>query len=433
MQKVQYLLQFLKKDIWQTSNKYSGIQLFLIQQLKTILLAIHKYNQKHSRLQAASMTYYTALTLVPSLTLIYGLMKGFGLEETFKEELYYNLSAHQQLIEAVFNMAQSYVDRTKGTIFAGIGLALLMWGVFKTLTTVEESFNDIWGIEQEKPLLRKLSDYLTVVIICPLLIILSGSITIFVSTHLQTISENFHLGILASLISITLFFLPFMVIWLVFTFVYIFMPNIQINFTAGLWGGLIAGILYQVTQWCYIAFQSWINNANALYGSLAAIPFFLVWLQLSWMIVLFGSEISFAKQYLKTYEFEPEDIHPSPSLKKLAALLIMYRCIKDFEEGLKPRTVGQLAEHLHMPAGLVQEIISDLLELNLLCRIYLDDNKIFAYHPTHTTNDITVEGVLDAFEHLGQEDIPIQESEEFQKISHYLERHGKRPTLLKEL
>ena len=115
----------------------------------------------------------------------------------------------------------------------------------------------------------------------------------------------------------------------------------------------------------------------------------------------------------------------------------MYRCVKDFEEGLKPRTVGQLAEHLHIQAGLVQEIVSDLVEVDLLCRIHLEDNKIFAYHPTHTTNHITVEDVVDAFEHLG-EDITIKKSPEFQIIADYLVKTQERfktakPTLLKEL
>ncbi len=422
--KLKNLNQFLTKDIWKTSEeKFSFFKSFGLRQLKTVLLALRKFDQQHSRLQAASMTYYSILALVPSMTLLYGLMKGFGLEGTLKEQLDHNLPTHKELIDAIFNMAQAYVEKSHGTVFAGIGLALLLWGVFKTLTTIEEAFNDIWGIKEGKPILRKLSDYLAVFLICPLLLVCSGSAVVFISTQVHSIAQNFtYLGPLVPLIYAAFFFIPFLVIWLVFTFIYIFMPNTQVNFISALWGGFIAGTLYQVTQWSYIIFQVWINNANAIYGSLAAVPLFLVWLQLSWMILLFGAEISFARQYLKTYEFEPENITPSPSLRKLVALLITYRCVKDFERGEKPCTIQQIAEHLHIPARLAQQVTFDLVESNLLCKIYVDDNKIFAYHPARTINDIRLEDVINAIEHLGQEDIPIHESQEYKIISKHLEK-----------
>ena len=439
--KITSVIQFLKKDVWKTSVKeYSPFRLFSIQQLKIILLAAHTFGQKHSRSQAAAMTYYSILALVPSLTLFYGIMKGFGLEGTFRDQLYRNLSSHREFIDAVFNMAQSYVEKSCGTIFTGVGLTILIWGILRTLTTMEEAFNDIWGVKETKPLTRKLSDYLAVFTICPLSIILSGSITVFVSTQLPYVSENFsYLGPLISLIYTALFFFPFVMVWMVFTFIYIYMPNAQVNFISGLWGGLVAGTLYQITQWSYVIFQVWITRANAIYGSIAAVPLLLVWLQVSWMIVLFGAEIAFARQYLRTYEFEPEDIKPSPSLRKLVALLITYLCVKNFEQGQKPRTTQQIAEHLHLPGRLTQELISDLIETGLLCKIYLNDNKIFAYQPARTIDDITVEDVLNALEHLGQEDIPIRESRELKIITGHLKefnaeiRRSKEHHLLKDL
>jgi membrane protein len=422
--KVIDLLHFLKTDIWKTSDKEcSLVRAFFIRQTKIILLAIHKFAQKRTRVQAAAMTYYSTLALVPSLTLIYGLMKGFGLESTFRDQLETRLSSHKELIDAIFTMAQSYVDKTQGTIFAGLGVALLLWGVFKTLSTMEDAFNNIWGVEEHKPVLRKLSDYLTVFLICPLLIILSGSLTVYVSTQVHHFTLNiFNLGPLAPIIYTALFFLPFMVISLVFTFIYIFMPNTKVKFTAGLLGGFVAGALYQVVQWTYIIFQGWINSMNAIYGSLAAIPLFLVWLQLSWMIILFGSEVAFGKQYFKTYEFEPEDIVPSPALRKQVALLLVYMCIKDFKEGKPPCLIQKMAEHLHLPASLAQEVAADLANAGIMTRVHFDDNKIFAYQPGMPIDTITIETVLDSLEHLGQEDIPIKETEEFKVVTAQLER-----------
>jgi membrane protein len=440
-QKLQQLQQFLKKDIWKIpASNFTGSRGFFLRQLKVLLLAVHKFDQKHSRLQAASMTYYSVLALVPSVTLIYGLMKGFGLEGMLREQLYRNLSSHKELVDYLFSTAQIYVDKTSGTVFAGIGVALLLWSIFKTLSTIEEAFNDTWGVSEGKPILRKLSDYLTVFLICPLLIILSGSVTLFVSTQVHSVAEKyFYLGPLIPMVYAALFVLPFLVIWLVFTFIYTFMPNTQVKFTSGLWGGLIAGTLYQLNQWCYIVFQVWINQANAIYGGLAAIPLFMVWLQLSWMIMLFGSEVAFARQYLKTYHCEPDNIKCSPWLRKLIGLLIMHTCVKNFERGGKPQTAQYMAEHLHLPAFLVQEAINELLETDLLSRIYVEDDKIFAYHPARTIETITVDDVLEAIEHHGQEDVPIRESQELKVIASRLEKFNGRlkqlgkDILLKEL
>lgn len=418
------LLQFLQKDIWSLPDTHgSRLKSFSIKQLKIILLAIYKFDQTHSRLQAASMTYYSVLALVPTLTLIYGLMKGFGLEETLKTELYRHLSSHREFIDALFNMAQSYVADMHGTVFAGIGLTLLLWSVFKTLNTIESAFNDIWGIKESKPVLRKLSDYLSVFLICPLLIILSGSVTVYVSTEINYIRETFFfLGPFVPLVYVFLFFMPFIVICMVFSFMYIFMPNTQVNFSAGIWGGFIAGTLFQIAQWSYILFQVWIGRMNTIYGSLAAIPLFLAWLQISWMIVLFGAEVAFARQYLKTYEFEPKDHDPSPHAQKLAALMIMYASVKNFEQGLGPCTVPKVSEHLHLPARFTQNIASDLVHAGLLSQVHIDESKIFAFQPARTIDDISVKDVLDVFEYRGQENTITQESKESKIVLNHLER-----------
>src|SRR5207249_519737 len=119
-------------------------------------------------------------------------------------------------------------------------------------------------------------------------------------------------------------------------------------------------------------------------GSLAAFPLFLTWLQLSWVIMLFGAEIAFARQYLKTYSFEPENIDPSPRTRKLVAFLIMYLSVKDFEQGRKPRTAQQIAEHLHLPGRLTQEMTFQLVKTGLLSQIHLEESKLYAYQPART-------------------------------------------------
>ncbi|MCR4336685.1 MAG: YihY/virulence factor BrkB family protein [Candidatus Omnitrophica bacterium] len=440
--KITQWIQFFRKDIWTLSiqPEHSRRKTFLINQLKIILLAIRKFDQKHGRMQAASLTYYSVLALVPAIALIYGLLKGFHLEGILEQEIYKKLSGHESSLQTIFGLAESYLTDTSSSIFAGIGLTILLWTVFKSISTVEDALDTIWGVKESKPFLRKLSDYLTIFLTCPLLLIISGSLTVFVSTQLNYISQEItHLGMLIPIVQILLHILPFVVIWILFTFIYIFMPNTQVHFSAALWGGIIAGTAYEVVQWTYIIFQVGVTKFNAMYGSLAAIPLFLVWLDVSWTIVLFGAEVSFAKQNLKTYELECEKIKASSYTKKLGALLITYLCVKNFENVKAPWTAQQIADQAHIPLRLVQELTNELVGVNILSKVLLDDNKTLAYQPAQPLNEISIQKVIDAIEHYGEEELPFINEDRCKSIREKLEKMAEtlqqslRNTLLKDL
>jgi membrane protein len=140
-------------------------------------------------------------------------------------------------------------------------------------------------------------------LISPVLVLMSGSATVFITTQVTQITQKVELlGVISPLISFLLKFSPYVLIWALFTILYIIMPNTKVNFKAGLLGGVVAGTLYQIAQWAYISFQISAAKYNAIYGSFAALPLFLMWLQISWWIVLFGAELSFANQNVHTYE-----------------------------------------------------------------------------------------------------------------------------------
>ncbi len=420
--RIKKYINYFQKDIWTSPTKdCSKIQSFWIKQLKIIILALWKFNQKNLRLQASAMTYYAVLSFVPGLTLIYGLMKGFGLEDTLQQELNKRLSAHQELIGTIFDLSRNYIDNIQGGIFAAVGLVILLWTVLRVLITIEDSFNNIWGVKEGKPILRKLSDYLAIFFVCPLLFVLSGSLTVIVSTQALDPVWVKELGPLLPMINVILFFLPFIVIWMTFAFLYILIPNTQVHVVSGLWGGLVAGTLYQCVQWGYVIFQVWISRSNAMYGSLAAFPLFLVWLQLSWMIILFGAEVSFAKQNLRTYESEPDKIEVSFSFKKLAAVLIAHLCVKRFEAGEKPLSLQDMAEFLRIPSRLAQEVAFDLVNGGILSKIAIDGHKDFSYQPARTINMISIQCVMDAMEHVGEEGIALRDSNEVIKIKSHVE------------
>ncbi|MGD9412383.1 MAG: YhjD/YihY/BrkB family envelope integrity protein, partial [Desulfobacterales bacterium] len=265
--------------------------------------------------------------------------------------------------------------------------------------------------------------YLSIMLISPILVLMSGSVTVFIRTQITQITHKVELlGVISPLIFFLLRFTPYLLIWALFTILYIIMPNTKVNFKAGLLGGVVAGTLYQIAQWAYISFQIGAAKYNAIYGSFAALPLFLMWLQISWWIVLFGAELSFANQNVHTYEYEPDCLKVSLGFKKLVALQIAHLLIKKFENGDRPLTDSQISAQLEMPIRLVHNILFDLVESGLVSEIKSQGDKEFAYQPARDINSLTIQYVLEALDQKGTDDIPVARNEEYQALSHALKK-----------
>jgi membrane protein len=195
------------------------------------------------------------------------------------------------------------------------------------------------------------------------------------------------------------------------------MPNTKVNFKAGLLGGVVAGTLYQIAQWAYISFQIGAAKFNAIYGSFAALPLFLMWLQISWWIVLFGAELSFANQNVHTYEYEPDSLKVSPGFKKLLTLQIAHLLVKKFENGDRPLTDIQISGHLEIPIRLVHSILFDLVASGLVSEIKTDQDKEIAYQPARDINQFSIQYVLEALDKTGADFIPVAKNEDYQTLS----------------
>ena len=268
---------------------------------------------------------------------------------------------------------------------------------------------------------RKFADYLSLMLICPILIILSSSVTIFITTQITLILEKItFLGAFSSAVLFLVELLPYVLLWGLFTFLYIFMPNTKVRFTSGLLAGIITGTLFQILQWGYITFQIGAAHYNAIYGSFAAFPLFLVWLQLSWLIILYGAELSFAYQNVDTYEFEPDCNKVSNHFKRILALRLTQLCVQDFQAGESPRTAEQLSAHLAIPIRLVRQVISDLTEARVLSEVTTEEEKTPAYQPARAIDSLTVAEVVNLLDQSGVDTIPSGESRDWAKLAQRL-------------
>jgi membrane protein len=291
------------------------------------------------------------------------LPKGSGLEAELERQLMQAFANSAELMDTVLEIKDSTLQDTKGGYMAGIGVIILFWSVMQLLGHIESSFNSIWQVRQSRPFTRKMADYIAIMLVAPVFIITASSVTVFINTNLSASLENAPLlESMKWLIGTLVKFSPYLIMWFVLTFTYIVLPNIKVKFGSALIAGIVAGTLLQIVQWLYIDLQIGITRLSAIYGSFAAIPLFIIWIQTSWLIVLLGAEISFAHQNVMRYEFESDSHSISNYHKRILSLLIMNTIVKNFHEGKPPVGAEMIAADHRIPVRIASEIMYSLSE-----------------------------------------------------------------------
>lgn len=424
--KVSESSQFLKADIWRIrAQKLNPRKLFWITQLRILLLAIRRFYDDRCELRASALTFYTLLSVVPVVAMAFGVAKGFGLEKALEAQLLAKLGSQPEVADRILGFARTLLENTKGSAIAGVGVVVLFWAIVKVLGNIESSFNDIWGIKKARQLGRKLTDYLSVMVIGPVLLIMASSVTVLLTTQITSMIERLSfLGDVAGIMIFLLKLFPYTVIWVLFTFMYVFMPNTKVQLKSGLWGGIVAGTVYQIAQFIYIKFQIGVSSYGAIYGSFAALPLFLVWLQLSWLIVLFGAEVSFARQNVAAYEFEADCSNLSHSFKRMVALLITHYCVEAFLHAQKAPTAEEISQELEIPIRLVRATLFELTEARILSEVYANERAEVAYQPGCPIDELTVTKISGDLDRLGMDAVPIAESQSLDRLRDIIKRFG---------
>ncbi len=424
--------EFFKEKLWRIAvEKKSGRQRLWIRLLRIITLALRGFKEDKISLRASALTVYSLLAVVPVVAMAFGIAKGFGmskyieqLKTQLEERFLANVESQQEIINRIFEFANSFLENTKGGLIAGIGLIVLLWSVLKVFSNIESSFNAVWHIRKSRSWFRKFSDYFSLMLIAPIIAILSSSASVFITTQIESITEEVELlGFISPFIFFLVKLIPYVLIWFLFTFLYMFMPNTKVKFRSALIGGIVAGTVFVFIQWVYIHFQVGVSRYNAIYGSFAALPLFIIWLQLSWLIVLLGAEISFADQNLENYEFESDVDNISLYGKKTMALIITQLLVKNFTRAADPLTAEQISHKLKIPIRLVRVILFDLVESRILSEIISPNTKERAYQPAQDVDNLSITYVLKSLEHLGKDKILSIQGNEQEKIKQIVDNH----------
>ena len=417
--KIKVLLNFMTYDIWRVSEtEVTHTKFSFYNIIKTIILAVQRFTTDGITNKASALTYSTLLSIVPLLAILFAIARGFGFDHMMEEQIRGGLSSQEVAAKTILGFVDSYLKQTKSGVFVGVGLVLLLWTVVNLTANIELTFNSIWQVKKPRTLYRKITDYFSMFLLLPVLIVVSGGLTIFMSTMIKSM-EGF--VVLAPILKFLVRTIPFVLTWFMFTALYIFIPNTKVKFKHALISGIIAGTTYQAFQFLYISGQISVTKYNAIYGSFAAIPMFLLWLQISWTICLFGAELTYAGQNIKNFNFEKDTKNISRRYRDFLSILIMSLICKRFENGDTPYTAEEISSEHKIPIRLTHHILDLLQEINLIHELVADtksDNIL--YLPSMDINKLNVAVLLERIDTNGSEDFKVDKEDEFQNHWHTL-------------
>jgi membrane protein len=417
----------LNDAIWRTPlSEISRGKSFIFKQLRIIYLAAKGFSNHKVQLRASALTFYSLLSVIPVAAIAFAIAKGFGLDQNLKQFIINKFQSEQMVLNWLLQNATNAIEKTRGGYMAGIGMIILFWSVMALLNHMESSFNHIWQISSSRPWNRKFTDYLTIMLIAPVFIVLSSGLTGFIITKLPDyMSQAPILDFFKPVISLLVRLGPFFINWITLTILFIIMPNAKVRFVPALISGIIAGSILQGIQWLYIDLQFGIAKLNAIYGSFAAVPLFIIWLQSSWTVVLLGAEITFANQNVSRYEMESDALNISHYQKRALVIMIMHMIIRNFLLGEKPISAEYIAVNLKIHVRLARDILQDLNSANLVSVIHENEEKQRLYQPAMDVNRLTVSYVFSRLDKKGIEQIMVIRNKNYEKVISMLEKFDK--------
>lgn len=391
-------MHFLSVDMWQIrAQGLNRLQALALGLLRRGILIGNAFFTDNCGLRASALTFFSILSIVPVMALSFGISRGFGFEKMLQREFIERFPGHEEASREIIQFADSLLTSARSGVMAVTGIALLFWTIIKVLNHIETSMNAIWRIDHNRPLIRQFTDYLLMMIIGPLLILTSSSANVFISTQVSHITEAVPmLGIVSKPIFFALKFTPYLLIWLLFTLIFMVMPNTKVRLLPAFSAGVLAGTIFQMIQRVYILFQVGVAKYNAIYGSFAALPMFMIWINISWIIVLAGAEFSYVQQNYRELLNQKRLHRLSWHHRKLLLLLIMRQIAINFAQSGPPLTAGQIATTLNLPPALARGLIDRLLQANLASAVSPD-----GYQPACDIGLLTISYVLSKLDQNG--------------------------------
>ncbi|MDE6236378.1 MAG: YihY family inner membrane protein [Muribaculaceae bacterium] len=376
-------------------------QTFKVRLIKTMNLSINSFMDRGLQIRSMALTYYTVLSLVPALALLVAIARGFGMSDSMQNELYTLFPSQHKVIATAMQFVDSYLNEASQGVFVGVGIVVLLWTIISLLSYIEDAFNSIWDVKSGRSLYQKLTDYIAICLIVPILILCSSGVSIFMTS---TIRDNFNFPFLTFGVNIALEIAPLILAWMAFTFSYYFIPTTKVSFKYAMIAGAIGAIVFHVLQWLFVSGQIYVSKYNAIYGSFAFLPLLLVWLQLSWMILLSGCVLTYSLQNVFSFNFLGDDSEISNRSWRYLTIITMGVVVKRFVKAETPLSTTEIASRYNLPVRMVNRIVGRLMKAKMVYEVKLDDSRT-GLSPALEISNLSLGDFLAKMDSCGETDI----------------------------
>ena len=368
--------------------------------IKKVLLAVERATTKRMVNSASALTYSTLLAIVPIMAVVFAIARGFGYNKYIEDWFRETLASQPQAAEIIIGFVNSYLVHTKSGVFLGIGLIFMLWTVIMLINNIEQTFNYIWQVKKPRSVFRTITDYMAMFLLAPIIIVITSGISIFIATVSDSI-EGY--ALLAPVMRFLIALLPYIFMSAVFIALFLFMPNTKVKFSCVLVPGILAGVAMQGLQLFYIHSQIWVSSYNAIYGSFAALPLFMLWVQISWTICLFCAELCYTSQNLEDYAFRAVTEDISHRYRLMLSVMLASLVCKRFEEGGRPYSALELKLKTGIPVRVVNDLLYELTQVNVLIEVPADETgEERLYQPAEPTSRLSVGMLIDRLESQGR-------------------------------
>lgn len=387
---------------------------------KRIYITIDHYINNNLSSYASALTFNTTLAVVPVLAIIFAIARGFGFDNLIERRITQALySWGPEFTEMVLDLVYRYLQHTKSGVFLGVGIVLLFYTLVNLTLNIETAFNTVWQVTNTRNIYRRITDYISVFLLLPILMIITNGLNVTMLTLETWMEMNFSMGRTFHIIVVLL---PFFISSMVFVLLYKLMPNTHVRWSACIGPGIIAGILFQGLEYFYIHYQIKLSAYNAIYGSFAAIPLLLIFLQFTWYICLIGCQLSYANQMVQEYAFERSTRGMSRRFRDTLSLLLVSHIAKEFSQGNRPLSQHALSRATRLPETLVKVLLEELVNVGVLAITHNNSGTEMLYIPGIDIHRLTVKMVVERLDSRGTENFSpawMLHNPEWKRLRHY--------------
>lgn len=387
---------YFRNAIYAPYDRTKPLRSILNKIIRIYYFSVKSFISNECNLKSALLTFYTLISMVPLLAIIFSIAKGFGFEEFLQKQLLETFKEQQDVISFATRFAYAFISQIESETIIGVGFLFLFFTVFGLFGTIENTLNTIWNVKKYRGLLRRTINYVITLIVFPIFFIATTGITLFINAEVSVRAQQYEfLKYFSEYVLPVLKYAPYVVMCLLFSFIYIYTPNSKIYYKSRIFAGILAGAFFQFWQIIYIDFQVDISSYSIVYGSFAALPLFLIWMQVNFLIFLFGAEIAAQTENDRFFKTVSINDRFTMITQKQLALIVLHEITSNFLKGEGAHSIDQISKQLGISLLDARQALHTLEKANIIAEISVTSRSIELYQLIVNPELFTIHEVSD--------------------------------------